>query len=121
MKDFDINKIGKKMPYEAPDEKFFDNFTEELLSKVAPQPKKRFTLNRVLTPILGMAAAVAIILNVALRSETSAPAWNDTETLSQSVSESIDSYLSSLSDEELTYLALESSYSDDFFSILPNN
>ncbi len=119
MKDFDINKIGTKMPYQAPDPSFFENFTDQLLEKVAPKPKKQFWLGRTLTPLLGAAAAVAVILTITLNKEPQG-AWCNDYIISENIDESIDSFLGNLSDEDLAYLAMDSSYHDDFFTNLPN-
>ncbi|MFI3281442.1 MAG: hypothetical protein R3Y44_05665 [Rikenellaceae bacterium] len=119
MKDFDINKIGKKMPYEAPDEKFFEEFTDDLLAKVAPQPKRQFWLGRKLTPVWGIAAAVAVVLSVTLNLGGDKSAWGNDYIISENLDESIDSFFDNLSDDELAYLLAENSYNDDFFSNLP--
>ncbi len=119
MKDFDINKIGKKMPYQAPDADFFEKFTDNLLAKVEPKPKKQFSLKYTLAPIMGIAAAAAIILTVSLKHNPSEQFINGEYIISENLDESIDSFLSSLSDEELTLLAAESSYNYDFYDNLP--
>lgn len=120
MKDFDINKIGKKMPYQAPDPSFFEDFTDQLLEKVAPKPKKQFWLGRTLTPLLGVAAAVAVILTITFNKDLKSSGWNNGYIITDNIDESIDSFLGNLSDEDLAYLAMDSSYHDDFFTNLPN-
>ncbi len=121
MRDFDINKIGRKMPYQAPGDDFFEKFTDDLLAKVTEEqtPKMRFSLRRVLTPVVGIAAAIAVVLTVAIKSDSNDDFLRGEYIISENLDESIDSFLGSLSDEELAYLAVESSYQDDFFANLP--
>ncbi len=120
MKEFDINKIGKEMPYKAPSSDFFENFTEELLLKVEQKPKPRLGLIRKLAPICGIAAAVAAVLTISLNTLNN-NSWESSYLISESLDDSLDSYFASLSDEELASLVAESSYHDDFYSTLPNN
>lgn len=121
MRDFDINTIGKKMPYQAPSEDFFEKFTDDLLAKVTEEqkPKNVFSLRRTLTPVLGVAAAVAVIMTTLFMGEPNDDFLRGEYIISENLDESIDSFLGSLTDEELTYLAAESSYADDFYTNLP--
>ncbi|MFI3316879.1 MAG: hypothetical protein SNF93_04765 [Rikenellaceae bacterium] len=119
MKDFDLEKIGRKMPYEAPGDKFFENFTDELLAKVAAKPKKRMAIVRTLTPFLSAAALIALVVTVSLRGDMTSSAFKGEYIISENLDESIDSFFNSLSDDELSVLIAENSYHDDFYSNLP--
>ncbi|MFI3333597.1 MAG: hypothetical protein SNI51_01740 [Rikenellaceae bacterium] len=120
MKEFDINTIGKEMPYKAPNSDFFENFTEELLNKVEQKPKPRLRIISQIAPFCGIAAAVAVVLAISINL-TSNDKWSSNYIISENLDESLDSYFASLSDEELASLVAESSYHDDFYSTLPNN
>lgn len=69
-KDFDFDKVGKRMPYQVPDS-FFDqlesNVMQEVKSEVAVAKKSRF---RRITwgTIISVAAAVALLVTVNLKS-----------------------------------------------------
>lgn len=69
-KDFDFDKVGKRMPYQVPDS-FFDqlesNVMQEVKSEVAVAKKSRF---RRITwgTITSAAAAVALLVTVNLKS-----------------------------------------------------
>lgn len=119
MKEFDINKIGKEMPYKAPNADFFDNFTEEVLAKV--ESKRRITLISRLAPMCGIAAAAAVILMVVFDVIPSRGIIDDGYMSSENIVESFDSYLTSLSDEEFDRLFAESACQDDFYLNLPYN
>ncbi len=121
MKEFDLNKIGRQMPYDSPGDKFFEEFTEQMLARVAQEqePRKVFSLKRVLIPTLSVAAALAVILTVIFNVEKSSE-WSTEYIISENLDESIDSFFNSLSDEDLEYLALQSSYNEDFFANLPD-
>lgn len=120
MKDFDFNKISKEMPYKAPSKDFFEDFTTELLAKVEPKPKMQFSLRRVLTPLCGIAAAVCVILTITLHKDADNQFMGDRYIISDNIDDSIDSFFSALSDEDISYLAAESSYYEDFYANLPN-
>ncbi len=111
------------MPYKAPNADFFDKFTDDLLAKVEQKPQREFSLMHRLAPALSIAAALAVIVTVSLNvGRKSQDSFLEGEyVLSESVDDSIDSYLNSLTDEEIAYLAVESSCNDDFFSNLPDN
>ena len=80
-KDFDFDKVGKRMPYQVPDSFFAQlesNVMQEVKSEVAVAKKLRF---RRITwgTIIGAAAAVALLVTVNLKStvnEYSAEAVN---------------------------------------------
>ena len=69
-KDFDFDKVGKRMPYQVPDSFFAQlesNVMQEVKSEVAVAKKLRF---RRITwgTIIGAAAAVALLVTVNLKS-----------------------------------------------------
>lgn len=71
-KDFDFDKVGKRMPYQVPDSFFAQlesNVMQEVKSEVAVAKKLRF---RQITwgTIIGAAAAVALLVTVNLKSTT---------------------------------------------------
>ncbi len=121
MKEFDINTIGKGMPYKAPGEDFFENFTDELLSKVEQEPKVgRQPILMRLAPLCGIAAAVAVVLSVAFNLSLDKNNFSDSYLAGDSLDDYFDSYFASLSDEELASMVAESSYQDDFYLNLLN-
>lgn len=71
-KDFDFDKVGKRMPYQVPDSFFAQlesNVMQEVKSEVAVAKKLRF---RRITwgTIIGAATAVALLVTVNLKSTT---------------------------------------------------
>ena len=71
-KDFDFDKVGKRMPYQVPDSFFAQlesNVMQEVKSEVAVAKKLRF---RRITwgTIIGAAATVALLVTVNLKSTT---------------------------------------------------
>ncbi len=100
MKEFDWNDIGKQMPYKVPDG-FFDFFPERMSQKV-----KKVRVRRRVWTIVSTAGIAAIILgvffwNTALK-KNNAIEHEYVEIASvTSLSEKMDEYVSSLSDEEL--------------------
>ncbi len=123
MKDFDLNKIGKEMPYKAPREEFFEEFTSELMAKIEePQPRthKLFWRREELAPLIGLAAAIIVVITLSLNLSSSEPKGTE-YIISENIEESFDSFFGNLSDEELAYLAAESSYNEDFYNNLLND
>ena len=71
-KDFDFDKVGKRMPYQVPDSFFAQlesNVMQEVKSEVAVTKKLRFRRIAWGT-IIGAAAAVALLVTVNLKSTT---------------------------------------------------
>ena len=71
-KDFDFDKVGKRMPYQVPDSFFAQlesNVMQEVKSEVAVAKKLRFRRIPWGT-IIGAAAAVALLVTVNLKSTT---------------------------------------------------
>ncbi|MFI3285506.1 MAG: hypothetical protein R3Y08_02525 [Rikenellaceae bacterium] len=121
MKEFDIDKIGKGMPYKAPNKEFFDNFTDKLLAKVEQKPKRMSISFTMLAPFVAIAAAVVVILTISLDLGSNLATENGYY-ISENLDESLDSYFASLSDEQLAALVSNSTgCQDDFYDNLPNN
>ncbi len=134
MKDFDITKIGKKMPYKAPSEDFFADFTQNIMERVeeierververveGTRRQRVFSLPRRLVSSLGIAAAVAIVATLSLNLLRSPQITDDLLLASDNIEASLDAYFASLSDEELSSIASSSSYNEEFYYNLPNN
>ncbi|MFR9503032.1 MAG: hypothetical protein SNH73_01090 [Rikenellaceae bacterium] len=124
MKEFDLNKIGKEMPYSAPSQEFFEQFTSDLLEQVAsiPEPKRKvavFSLRRSLMPIISIAAVIAVVVTLMLNMHNSTKVNYD-YIISDNIEESVASFLDNLSDEELEMLVAQNSYENDFYSNLLN-
>ena len=58
MKQFDLDIVGKKMPYNVPDG-FFDKLEDDVILKIAEE-KNRKPLRIVMRAVLAVAAAVAV-------------------------------------------------------------
>ena len=58
MKQFDLDMVGKKMPYNVPDG-FFDKLEDDVILKIAEE-KNRKPLRIVMRAVLAVAAAVAV-------------------------------------------------------------
>ncbi len=125
MKKFDIENIGKKMPYEAPSERFFESFKSDLMDRVAvEQPRKRRLIPpvvRLFTPIITVAASLLIGLFVFEKSDFRSTSESMNYLVSDNLDASLDSYFGSLSDDELAYLLDNTSSQDDFYLTLPEN
>lgn len=117
MKEFDIDKIGRKMPYQAPPADFFDKFTEDMLSQVKPRPTRLTTLRRLAAPISAIAAAFIVGIFLLYNNNSSEQEY----IISDNLEESLSAYLDNLSDSELDYLAMEIYSQEDFYANLPEN
>ena len=64
-KDFDFNRVGKRMPYKTPDG-FFDELETNVWEKVQRVPRKRFECGlfspRIFAGALAVAASVSLLL-----------------------------------------------------------
>ena len=71
-KDFDFNKVGKRMPYQVPDN-FFDKLEANVMAEVkadiaeAKQKRKRRIVTWGTTAFASAAAAVALLVTVNLK------------------------------------------------------
>ncbi len=134
MRDLDIDKIGKKMPYSAPEPRFFEDFTESLMAEVAREGVRGSAREKALCePIfaryaarvrtrfiswVGAAAAVALVVGTLYFG--SDRGYEQGALLSENIEASIDSYLGGLSDAELEELAMQSGYAEDLYYTLLN-
>lgn len=118
MKDFDINKIGKKMPYSAPSEDFFEKFSADVLSQVENKRKRHINFTRIISLSSAIAAifVVGLIFNLNYSDKIITPSTNNIAF--DNINESIDSYLSELSDSELSTLVSDMAYENDFYTYL---
>lgn len=131
MKKFDIDKIGRKMPYSAPPEEFFENFktkmelmsSEEMAQQSSECPKgaRRVLYSKRLISFVAAAATLLVGLFIAERIDYREERSKMQYAISESIDSSIDSYFDNLSDEELAYLVDSNYAQDDFFLTLPNN
>lgn len=104
MKDIDIEKIGKKMPYKAPSQDFFDNFANEVLNTVAERKRKKIFMRRAMIAVAAVFMGAAAIFNFYYETEDSyAP---------------MDNFILSMSDEDLSNLIFESQLEEEFYSNL---
>ncbi len=120
MKDFDFNTIGKKMPYEAPSNDFFEEFTQDMLAKVESPRKKSFDLRRLIIPISSIAAILLLGVLFSVTFEKNDKLIKMEYMLADNLDESLDLYFKTLSDDQIETLAYETSYQDDFFANLTN-
>lgn len=103
MKDFDLEHIGKRMPYSVP-EGFFETFPDRMMQRVALQRRAR---RRRLWLGLSTGIAAAFVAGFFFwggrTTDDLYPAepYGDVTT---SIAEQMDAYVSRLSDEELTDL-----------------
>lgn len=64
-KEFDFDKIGKRMPYQTPDgffDKMEDDIWHEVKQDLQPKPKHRAKRVRVLAWVLSAAACIALVV-----------------------------------------------------------
>ncbi len=117
-REFDIESIGKKMPYTPPPPQFFDNFKEQMMERVSQEePARKGVKIRLLAPIIAVAASLAVGLFIVDRvSHEPTPQF-----VTDNLDASIDSYFNSLSDDELAYLVDRSATQDSFYLTLPTN
>ncbi|MFR9651017.1 MAG: hypothetical protein SNG35_03215 [Rikenellaceae bacterium] len=124
MKEFDIEDIGKKMPYNAPPEEFFVQFKERMVREVAEQEhsvngrSSKLVRLRLLIPMVAAAAMLLVGVFVFDRLDHRQAGIDAGFYISESVDQSIDDYFSNLSDEELSSLMAGASTNDDFYLTL---
>ncbi|MFI3305939.1 MAG: hypothetical protein R3Y68_05445 [Rikenellaceae bacterium] len=113
MKSFDIEKIGKKMPYAAPEADFFDTLTHDTIARVERESRRRRLLRGAATAvsaITSIAAAIAIYVNVSHPTSE--------EQMFQNYDKELDVYVANLSDDELSTLFYDMEIEGDFYSNL---
>lgn len=119
MKEFDIEDIGKKMPYKAPPEEFFVQFKERMAQQTATQSlRSRANRFRLLIPMVAAAAMLLVGVFVFDHLDHRQATIDAGYYVSESVDQSIDDYFSNLSDEELSSLVAGASTNDDFYLTL---
>lgn len=111
MKSFDLESVGKKMPYEAPSAEFFENFNDATLARIERERGVGMRIRRMLISIPAVAAVAAIVLTVALRAESSVDIFNDFDM-------SLDSYVENLSDDDLNSLLYDIELASEFYTNL---
>ncbi|MFI3283133.1 MAG: hypothetical protein SNG10_06425 [Rikenellaceae bacterium] len=132
MKEFDVDKIGKRMPYKAPSEEFFANFQLEMLEKAEHEDRKivkeleskkiiKTPMLRLLVPLAAAAASLMIGLFVVENVDYKSSSKDMGYLVSDNLDASMDAYFSSISDDELAYLLSNTSSQDDFYLTLPTN
>lgn len=96
MKELDFERIGKQMPYRVP-QGFFESFPDKMMMEIKARKARRRTF-RVIASVVAAAFFAGVIWQVADigRSHTD-KAWN----ANANMTETVDQYVSSLSDEEL--------------------
>lgn len=122
MKDFDIEKLEKRMPYSVP-ENFFEEFSAQTIAKIEAQKrrKRKLIIVRMVASCASVAAMVVIMLNVWSVNTFSINELDLNIPSSENVllsSVEIDSFLNELSDEELTQLMSEVNHEEEFYDYL---
>jgi|GEM_PF-6230350 len=114
MKEFDFDKIGKKLPYDRPND-FLDNFAERSLSDYNKHERGK-TLRRTFYKVSAIAASVIILITVTLqmknRAEFDGYISNDTaklDNIEQSTASSLPTSSQIKSDDDLGSIIKEMS------------
>ena len=118
----EIEKIGRKMPYAAPSEAFFEEFKRDMMDKVATEStqQRRLTVRAIIS-MVAIAASLLVGLFIVDRVEHTLSSPAEHNLVSESLDDSMDSYFNNLSDDELAYLVDRSSSQDIFYLTLPAN
>ncbi|OFY44317.1 MAG: hypothetical protein A2X18_01545 [Bacteroidetes bacterium GWF2_40_14] len=108
-KEFDFNKVGKKMPYKIPGT-FLEGFSVNSVSKIKKEKRGRH-IRMHLWKISFAAASVVLILitGIFLKKGSEAPVINFNDTIKNAtISESteVERIIRELSDDELTLISL---------------
>ncbi len=119
MREIDMDKIGRKMPYSPPEPEFFESFTEQLIGRIHHEPEGKISayhnLRKILYPMARVAAVAAVILTAALFAYMGVQRFVGSELLVAQSPQSVDAYLASLSDEDLAALIAQNSYGEDLY------
>lgn len=100
MRDFDIESIGKKMPYSAPSEEFFERVTIDTLKRAKREQIARRTLRRLTIGLTTIAAAVVVAVVYII------PSTRPTYEVELSQLESnLDTFFETLSNDEVSAIA----------------
>lgn len=111
MKSFDIEKIGKKMPYSAPSAEFFESFTQYTMARIDRESRGRSLVRGAFISVASMAASVALMLTMNLPSDS-------TNYSLASYDSDLDAYVTNLSDDELSTLFYDMELEGEFYSNL---
>lgn len=105
MRDFDIDKVGTKMPYASVDRGFFEQFPMQVVAEIeSRRRKKRVMLWRMSSAV---AAVVAAVVTFTVLHQNSYNEYKDVE-----------NHIVQLSDEELSILIYEGDFVDEFYANL---
>ncbi len=132
MEKFNLNDISRDMPHSMPRKDLFETFPKQLFAKIeaeniSPIPPSREPINlrtrsRIAKLVVrlsvvggGVAAAIAVMLTIYVNSGVDRGGL----AIEEKLVENVDSYLSSLSDEELSALLSQSQNQRNFYLNLP--
>lgn len=106
-KDFDFDDIGKRTPYRTP-EGFFDDVQQKVMERTGGKQQRKSRLKLIVSTVITMAALLAGFLFVPTWYHTDTPMSVSSSTLAiertNGSTESVDKWISELSDEELEEL-----------------
>lgn len=108
MKEFDIESIGKKMPYAAPKPQFFEQLPNEVMQRIESSKRRTMVLRRVVS-----FAAAAVFMGVVATFTLTNIQHSSADSYDQ-----MDQYLGALSDDELSTLLAESESMNEFYTNL---
>ncbi len=103
MKDFDLEHIGKQMPYCVP-EGFFESFPDRVMQRIAARKRAR---RRRMWLGIGTSVAAAMVAGIVFfggKSGSSLYPSDSYEEVFTNISDKMDAYVGRLSDEELNEL-----------------
>lgn len=106
-KDFDFDDIGKRTPYRTP-EGFFDDVQQKVMERTGVKQQRKSRLKLIVSTVITMAALLAGFLFVPTLYHTDTQMSVSSSTLAiertNGSTESVDKWISELSDEELEEL-----------------
>ena len=111
--DFDFDRIGKREPYEVPDN-FFQCLEENIMEKAVPPHKRKAPSWRIiLTSAASVAAVVAILFTVGIPLSRHSQNITDIQSTQNYAMEDVERVFAQLNEADQNYL-LET-YQDDIF------
>ncbi len=121
MKDFNIESIGRKMPYKEPSEEYFNSLEHSILSKVVTKQPSQNSWAKMRYLFIATTIAASMLIGVFILFDSRFNTSNSAieSLISQDLNESIDLYLDNLSDSDIQALAAETADQDTFYLILP--
>lgn len=114
MKEFDIEKIGKKMPYAPLEEGYFNRFQQQMLVRLEVEGKKR-TLRRKLYTSVSAAVMVGVVVSAATFVSKS---YKATFVASAENKVKVDNFIDNLTDDELALILAENELTSEFYANL---